>query len=79
MKQNIKDYLILILANFILAIATIYLILPNNLVIGGLSGLSLVVSSFIWLDKSILVGCLSLTLFIIGYLFMGFEFAKRPY
>lgn len=72
-----KEYLYVIISSFILAVATIYLILPNKLVCGGMSGLTLIAYHFLKIDEAIIITVLTGCLFIVGWLFMGNDFAKK--
>lgn len=73
----IKESLLLILGNFILAIAVGIFILPNNVLSGGVAGAALLLKPFIDINEETLVTILTWTLFVIGYLLLGKKFALK--
>ena len=79
MRGNIKHLVIevisLIVGNAILAFAIGMFMLPNNILSGGVAGISLLISPFIHLDESTIVLILSVGLLLIGGMFLGGKFA----
>lgn len=63
----------LIFGILIMAIAFNLFISPNQIVFGGVSGLSLIVNKFISLDKSLFILISSIICLILSYIFLGKE------
>lgn len=64
-----KRYFILCLGLFLYSIAFNLFMLPNNFVVGGVSGLSIILNDFLNVDPSFTVSFLSILLLIIGFIF----------
>ncbi len=79
-KKELKKYLILLIANFSLALALIGFINKAHIMTGGLGGISIIVESFFpnfnYVTSVIITG-LSWVLFFIGWGFKGKKFALK--
>lgn len=76
-KINLREYVILIVGMFIVAVSVYYVMLPGGFVLGSLSGLVIVLVHFIPLSVSALTFILNVILLIIGFLFIGKEFGGK--
>lgn len=72
-KFRIRRYLQLLLGLFIISIAFNLFLLPNNIVFGGVSGISIIMKQIFGLDPSIFIFIASGFLLIISYIFLGKE------
>ena len=70
-----KKVMIIILGNFLLAIATGCFYLPNNIVTGGVTGISVVLSPIINVDSQIIINVALILAFVMGLIFLGGKFA----
>ncbi len=77
MKNKILSYLFIIIGGCFSAAAFGLFILPQNFAAGGVTGLALILSSFIALPVSWLVLGINLILFILGWIFVGKEFVLK--
>ena len=75
MKEKIVNSLIIILGNILLAISTSLFVLPFNLDIGGLAGISVILAK--WFNPSIVIFVLNWILFFIGWVFLKKDFALK--
>ena len=75
-KTRIKRYFYLIIGCFFVAVAFNLFYAPNDLVVGGVSGISLIINEFFGLDPSIFILILSLILLVISYFFLVAEKTK---
>lgn len=75
--KKLKSLLIVIFGNFCLAVAVVYFILPYNIVSGGVSGISLIVEGLWGINPTIMIDALMIVTFILGYIFLGKEFAMK--
>lgn len=76
-KKILYDYLIVTLATGLIAASVYFLMLPSNLAVGSISGLSLVLSNFIPLRISMITFILNAILLIIGFIFIGRDFGAK--
>lgn len=75
--KRFKDLIYLVIGNILCAIAIGTLALRLNISLGGVSGLAKVINSVIPLPISILVWIFNAILFLLGFFFVGKEFAMR--
>ncbi len=71
-----KRYAGLVIGAFCIASAFNLFLLPNDLVFGGVSGLSIIVKEFFPIDPSIFILIVSLFLLVISFLVLGVEQTK---
>ena len=70
-KNKIKRFLFVVLGVFIAAVSFNLFIFPNDIVFGGLTGVSVIITNFIDLDPSLIIFVLSFILLLIGAIFLG--------
>lgn len=70
-KITLKEFLMMLIGMFLMSLAIYYVMMPDNLVLGSLSGLVLVLVNFIPVKVSTLTLILNVILLIIGYVFIG--------
>lgn len=75
--MKLKEFIYLLIANILLAIANVYFILPNQITSGGMGGLYLVFNQFINIDKTLFISVCSTLFFILGLIFLGWDFGKK--
>lgn len=67
--KYIKKYSYLLLGLFLYSVAFNLFMLPNNFVVGGVSGISIILNKFFGFDASLTVSVLSIILLILGFIF----------
>ncbi len=83
MKNNnllltIRDYVIVTIGVILVAFGIQYFYAPNEIAGGGLSGLALVISSFIpWLSVGTIVFLGNLILFVVAFILVGGDFGMK--
>lgn len=75
-KYRVRRYIQLVIGILLIAIAFNLFLLPNDLVFGGVSGLSIIVKDFIPMDPSTFIMISSLLLLVISFLVLGKEKTK---
>lgn len=75
-KYRVRRYLELVIGVLLIAIAFNLFLLPNDLVFGGVSGLSIIVKDFIPVDPSTFIMISSLLLLVVSFLVLGKEKTK---
>lgn len=78
MKEKIKEYCLIIVGVFLVALSLEYFFIPNNIAAGGLTGLAIVINYYIpSISTGPLVFIMDLVLFIVGFIFLGKNFGVK--
>ena len=77
MKITKKEFIMMLGGMFLMSAAVYYEMMPNNLVLGSLSGLVLVLVKIIPLPVSTITFVLNMILLVIGDIFIGREFGVK--
>lgn len=72
-KYNIKKYFYLVIGCFLLAVSFNVFFSPNNIVTGGISGISIVVSKVFGISKSTFIFLSYVILLILSYILLGWK------
>lgn len=76
-KRLVLDAVSIIVGNILLAAGVAFFIIPNNILTGGVAGLSIALSPFIKLDIELMITIIIIINFVLGYLFLGKKFAIK--
>ena len=76
-KQKILDFFAISVGTFIVAVAVFFFMLPSKIAVGSVSALALVISNFIPLPVSVITLVFNIVLLILGYIFIGRDFAVK--
>ncbi|MGB4440455.1 MAG: YitT family protein [Sedimentibacter sp.] len=76
-KQTLKEYLFIAIGTFIVTLGVYYFMVPENLAMGGVSGLAIVLSNYIAIPISFINLILNIILLIVGFIFLGKEFGGK--
>lgn len=72
-----KNILLILIGNFIVAFAVNCFIIPNDILTGGLAGIAVGLQPILpWIDTTTFITVFTILLFILGYIFLGKEFTK---
>ncbi|MDO4198192.1 MAG: YitT family protein [Erysipelotrichaceae bacterium] len=75
-REEIRKILFTVLGSILLAFSTAVFIIPNNVLTGGVSGVSIILSPLVpSISKQHIASFLSVMMFIIGRIFLGKDFA----
>lgn len=78
MWKQIKSFLLINLGALFVAANVTYFLSPNNLATGGVSGLSIVMNTvFPGFSLGLIMIILNILLFIVGFIFLGFQFGTK--
>lgn len=72
-KYRLKRYAELMIGLLLISVAFNLFLLPNNIVFGGVSGISIIVKQIFGLDPSIFIMVTSAILLVVSYIFLGKE------
>ena len=75
MKERLVKIGLIILGNILVAFAISTLVLENELISGGVTGLGIVGNHYLGINISLVVGVINIGLFLLGLLFIGKKFA----
>ena len=75
--ETVKEYGIITVGSFLVAVAVTYFMVPGHLVRGSVSGLRLVLINFIPVKISVMNLMLNIFFLILGFLFVGREFGAK--
>lgn len=75
MKQNIRDIIIVILGNTLYALAISAFIIPGKLIMGGTTGIALVLNHFFNISISDFVLWFNISMYLLGFVLLGKKFA----
>ena len=75
MKEKVKFFLSVIAGNTLLAFAICAFVVPNDIMLGGSTGIALFLQQFIPVNLSVLVAIINGTLFLLGLVLLGWKFA----
>ena len=76
-KKLIKEFVIMTFGMFITAISVYFFLIPSKLVIGSISGFSIVINEFTGLPISLITFIVNAILLILAYLLIGKEFGLK--
>lgn len=76
-KKILKEYAIITVGVFVVALAVYFFLMPSNVVIGSLAGLIMVIAEFVPLKISVLTFIANAILLAIGFLLVGKEFGGK--
>ena len=77
MKGKLLRIGTIILGNVFVAFAVSTLVLENQLISGGVTGLGIVTNHYTGINISLIVGIINVLLFLLGLFFIGKKFADK--
>lgn len=76
-KKWIKDFGIIILGNFLLAVAVSYFVIPFDILSGGVAGVAVAIAPINPFSIEITIMIVIVSMFILGAIFLGKEFVIK--
>lgn len=78
MNQNkLRDVCLITIAMFVISISIYFFLIPSGIIVGSISGLAMVLNQIIPLSISMITLILNVGLLILGFIFVGKEFASK--
>ena len=78
MNKKIREYVMITLGSMLVAVGIYFFLIPNHLAAGGVSGLSMVIGSFIpSLPIGLMMMLMNIILFIVAFIFLGSGFGGK--
>lgn len=78
-KEHLFDYLLVLIGNIVLAFAIAGFIIPNDILSGGLAGISIALYPVFHIEPQFLITVLTLIFFLVGSLILGKGFAIKTF
>lgn len=75
LKRVIRDSLLVVLGNAVVAFGVAVFAVPSDLIVGGAIGLSLIIEQFVSVNYATIVFGINMVMLIIGFLVLGKKFA----
>ena len=75
--KKIIEIIIIVIGNAILAFGICGFITPHGIIVGGASGIGLIVKQITGIPLSLVVYAINIIMFIIGYFYLGKAFAAK--
>lgn len=75
MKNNLKTLLALLAGNLLLAFSVSAFVLPYDILSGGVAGIAVLVKPFTTISEQTIIIALVVSLFLVGWVFLGKKFA----
>ena len=75
--KKFKDVVMIIFGGALLAFSVAYFVIPNNILSGGVAGIAVIVNQLWGIDATIMINIFMVICFIMGYIFLGKEFAMK--
>ena len=75
MLRHVVNFSLILLGNAMVAFAVCYFILPMNFIMGGVTGLSLILDHYFSLDITVVTYAVNAVFFLLGFAVMGKRFA----
>ncbi len=76
-KLVIKDYLLILIGSILYALSTILFIFPSGLLLGGTSGISVILTSVLPFTPGGILTVINLALIILAFIILGKEMATK--
>ncbi len=74
-KEWVKDILAVVVGNFLIAVASVYLVLPMRIVTSGVAGVAVILHHFWEVNETLMIVLMDVGLFLVGAVFLGKRFA----
>ena len=76
-RSLVKDYAFILLGSILYAISTVLFVFPNGLLLGGTSGISVILTSFLPFSPGIILTIINLALVVSAFLILGKDMAIK--
>lgn len=77
MKKVIGEYALILLGSLLYAVSTILFIFPNGLLLGGTSGISVILEAFLPFTPGMILTVINLALIVLAFVVLGREMAVK--
>ncbi len=75
----VKDYLLILIGSVLYALSTVLFIFPNSLLLGGTSGISIILESFMPFSPGTVLVAINFALIILAFVILGKDMAIKTF
>ena len=75
--KKVKDVIMIIFGGTLLAFSVAYFVIPNDILSGGVAGIAVIINQLFGINETITINVFMVICFILGYIFLGKEFALK--
>lgn len=75
--KHLKDYTMIILGSILYAFATVLFIFPHSLLLGGTSGISVILTAYLPFSPGVILSIINYSLLILAFFILGKEMAVK--
>lgn len=79
MNNKIKEYLIIVIGSLLYAIGTVVFVFPHSVLLGGTSGISVIISHFGTLSPGTILNIINLLLMVTAFIILGKSMAVKTF
>lgn len=76
-KEHLKNFFLILVGNFMVACAVTFFVLPNEILTGGVAGISVALQPITHIDSVIMINMLTISLYMMGAILLGKKFALQ--
>lgn len=76
-KEYLKDFILIFIGNFVLAVGAMVFIIPNNILSGGVAGVSIALYPLFKIEPAMMINIILFITYILGFIFLGKKFAMK--
>ena len=77
-KNNLKDFMLITLGVFLVAVSVVYFFEPNNIAAGGLSGIAIIINNYLPnIPIGLLVLMMDCILYVVAFIAIGSKFGGK--
>ena len=78
MKKGVREFILINIGNMLLAGGIYFFLVPNDLAVGGVTGLAMVINHYLpFISLGALMIMMNIILFVIGFIFIGPNFGAK--
>ena len=79
MKKEVFNYMLIVLGSVFYAIGTVCFIFPNGLLLGGTSGVSVILNSFLPFSPGMILVIINVVLIVLAFFVLGKDMAIKTF
>ena len=79
MKKEISNYCLIVFGSILYAVATVAFIFPHSLLLGGTSGISVILNAYIPFSPGVILVAINCMLIIAAFIILGKEMAVKTF
>ena len=78
-KTVMKEYLLILIGSILYGVSTILFIFPNGLLLGGTSGISVILAHFLPFSPGVIISVINIGLIVLAFFMLGHDMATKSF